>query len=348
MRRFTILLTAFLTCSLIGIAGCPNVQIAHPVCVGIDTFGFEPKWADKHVVFVQVLIKDPNSKEKVDLPALVGSCSGSTAADIKELPPFRTVWAIRALNIIPATTLILTPGEIPDGFEQILPSGSKKFVPVSGKEYYILACLEPVDYWFYSVGIKWTQGKVVSDLLKNTEVLESDGPYRNSPSGMVFPVKIRGFTRADIRRYDSVGLDVGVGYNLNNPFRPIAATIYVYPARTKPGATVTGDSIELLNYEFEEIKKTVFLMHKGARFISEETVSLKQAGVNYPGRMATFDYEDAFAGMKQPVRSHLYVFCHPSRKWMVKYRFTHPQGVDASDDIKEFMENLLWTIGNSQ
>jgi hypothetical protein len=43
---------------------------------------------------------------------------------------------------------------------------------------------------------------------------QAAGPYVHAPSKVTFPEVVAGFTRDRILRFDSAGLDVGVGYNL--------------------------------------------------------------------------------------------------------------------------------------
>ncbi len=56
------------------------------------------------------------------------------------------------------------------------------------------------------------------------------GNYSHAASKMTFPTELAGFSRAQIVRYDSAGLDVGVGYNLVEPSCGAAVTVYVSPA----------------------------------------------------------------------------------------------------------------------
>lgn len=60
--------------------------------------------------------------------------------------------------------------------------------------------------------------------------------------------------------------------------------------------------------------------------------------------MATFEYDDLFAGQQQALRSELYVFCYVGEKWAFEYRFTSPKSVDATATISAFMAALPWTV----
>ncbi len=335
MKLLPILHTAITVSLLMFIAGCPTVKMAYPVRTAIDTFGFEPKWNNKQVCFVQILTKDDSPEAKrFELPALIGPCCDIPMTDTNYLSPFNVVWAAKATKSVPVEDFFIVPGVIPNGFEQIIPNSFEKFIPIKGQQYYILVCLEPVEDRFYSLGTAWSPGQDIQDLLRDTKVIEADAPYRHIPSGMMFPVEVGSFKRGEIRHYVSEGLNVGVGYNLENPHRPIAATVYVYPM-------ISTASPDNLRFNFEEAKRTISLLHKNAKLVKENPATLKQSGATYSGFMASFEYEDKFAGFYQPVTSHLYLFCDKNGKWEIKYRFTHPKDVDASQNIEEFMNNLI-------
>ena len=56
------------------------------------------------------------------------------------------------------------------------------------------------------------------------------GPLLHEASGFEFPDWYDNFQRVTAYRYDTGGLDVGIGYNDRRPDCFIAATFYVYPA----------------------------------------------------------------------------------------------------------------------
>lgn len=53
------------------------------------------------------------------------------------------VWKIEAKHEIPAWGFTVTVGQVPEGFEQIIPTPLKKFRPVPGEEYIIFIGTKP-------------------------------------------------------------------------------------------------------------------------------------------------------------------------------------------------------------
>ncbi len=146
----------FLPFLFIFLAGCSSQQMAYPVLVQDDTFGFARTWWDKSVVYVQILTKDESVVGVSDMPALVSPCGGATVEQMQSLGPFTTEWAVRAVRPLTAKEFRLIPGHVPDGFEQIIPTDGQPFTPVQGQTYFIMVCLEPMDEKIYSLGVPWT------------------------------------------------------------------------------------------------------------------------------------------------------------------------------------------------
>ena len=177
--------------------------------------------------------------------------------------------------------------------------------------------------------------------------------YIHKPSGMAFPQSVNDFQRVNITRYDKEGLDVPVGYDLFDPLRAIAATVYVYPAprvvsiASPPDVVAKAKDIAAKG-EFERRKQEILQAHSGAKLIQEKDISLVQTGATRLGRMARFESEDVFANKRQAVEGQVYLFCYVNGDWVIKYRFSYPKSFDAAKDIDDFMRDLSWAIGDSQ
>lgn len=188
--------------------------------------------------------------------------------------------------------------------------------------------------------------------LAQPEVIKAEGLYIHTASGMAFPSKVGNFQRGAVRRYDAEGLDVSAGYDLITPSGAVAATVYVYPAPSlvsigSPPEVVASARARLSQNEFETRKQEILHVHPGARLIQEREVSMPWGSMTYSGRMATFEFEDFFAGQRQVLRSHVYLFSYVGEKWTIKYRFTHPKSFDATKEIEGFMQSLSWTLISS-
>jgi len=183
--------------------------------------------------------------------------------------------------------------------------------------------------------------------LTKPEMVEVAGPYSHAPSGMMFPLTVGEFRRGSITRYDARGFDVSVGYNLYQLPKAVAATIYVYPSPSivsigSPANVVESARSTLCQNEYEARKREVLGAHPGANLLTEDVIGSPNNGVAASGKSATFEYEEIFAGVRQPIHSRLDMFCYIGGKWTVKYRFTYPAAFDAKQELDMFIEKVPW------
>ena len=181
------------------------------------------------------------------------------------------------------------------------------------------------------------------------QVTSADGAYVHEKSGMTFPIAVGDFQRVMVQRYDQDGLDVSAGYNLFDSRRQIAATVYVYPAPSlvsigSPSQTVTSARSFLAKNEFEARKREITQPRPGARLIEDTEISIPIGGTVRVGRMATFEYEEKFAGKQQALRSHLCMFNYVGGKWALKYRITYPKHLEATSEIDTVLQGVPWNV----
>jgi len=185
--------------------------------------------------------------------------------------------------------------------------------------------------------------------LAEPELITVEGPYTHAGSELTFPASVGEFRRTSVHSYDSKALDVSAGYDLVAASRAIAATVYVYPATRIISILSPADVVALTralaaNQEFETRKQEILRSHPGARLIAERNVPPPLDSIPLLGRMATFEFEDVFAGQRQDLHSDLYLFSYVGEKWMVKYRFTYPSSADASREIDDFIRAVPWNV----
>jgi len=101
----------------------PNSFKARPLCLGDE------------VVSVEV------SKCKVAQP---------TAPEDWEV-----VWLINAVRRVPVSGFIVTVGEIPEGFEQVVPLVPERFSPTLGEEYSVRIDTDCIGPGAYQIGRIW-------------------------------------------------------------------------------------------------------------------------------------------------------------------------------------------------
>lgn len=185
--------------------------------------------------------------------------------------------------------------------------------------------------------------------LNQPQVIFADGAYTHEQSGMTFPLAVGDFRRILVERYDQDGLDLSAGYDLYLRQQKIAATVYVYPAPPlvsigSPPGTVASTRAFLAKSEFEARKHEVLQPRPGARLIEDTEISVPIGGTVRVGRMATFEYEDQFAGRRQSLRSHLCMFNYVGGTWALKYRITYPASLEATHEIDTLLQGVPWNV----
>jgi hypothetical protein len=187
--------------------------------------------------------------------------------------------------------------------------------------------------------------------LNPPETIIAEGAYSHEKSGMTFPLAVGEYRRVGIQRYDQEGLNISASYNLEDGRRQITATVYVYPAPPlasigSPPETIALARSHLSKQEFEARKREVLQPRLGARLIEDTEILIPIGGTIRTGRMATFEYDERFAGKHQALRSHLCVFNFVDGKWALKYRITYPKGLETTREIDMLMEGAPWNVPN--
>jgi hypothetical protein len=183
--------------------------------------------------------------------------------------------------------------------------------------------------------------------------MDVTGPYTQAASGMVFPESVAGFERTGIVRYNSEGTDESADYVLDVAGKEIGISVYVYPvpadlgtelAKVLPQADLIGALSMLVEQLFADEEQGIVQVHSAADLLDESDTSFSQHGVEYPGSVATFRYNEEFFGRVAKVRSQLYLYPMVAREWIVKYRVTYPDGLEGESQVNAFMHALPWTI----
>lgn len=188
-----------------------------------------------------------------------------------------------------------------------------------------------------------------SRLLNQPEIIIAEGAYSHEKSRMTFPLAVGEYRRVGIQRYDKEGLDISASYNLEDGRRQIVATVYVYPTLLlasieSPPETRASARSHLSKQEFELRKREVLQSRPGARLIEDTEIMVPLGGTIRTGRMATFEYDEKFAGKHQALRSHLCVFNFVGGKWALKYRITYPKNQESTREIGTLMEGVPWNV----
>ena len=185
--------------------------------------------------------------------------------------------------------------------------------------------------------------------LSQPETIVAEGAYVHEKSGMALPLAVGDYRRTEVIRYDQQSLDVSAGYDLHEGQRKIAATVYVYPAPSlfSIGSltnTVASARAILTKREFEARKQEILHAHPGGKLTEDTEISIPIGGATRVGRIATFEYEQNFAGQYQMVRSHLCMFDFVGGKWTLKYRITYPKNSETTSEIDAFLQGVPWNV----
>ena len=204
--------------------------------------------------------------------------------------------------------------------------------------------------WMIAVGAATAARAEYYDSPRELDVM---GTYTQAASGMVFPESVAGFERTGIIRYNSEGTDESADYLLDVAGKEIGISVYVYRvpadlgtelAKVLPQTDLIGALSMLVEQLFADEEQGVMQVHSGADLLDEGDISFSQHGVDYPGNVATFRYNEEFFGRVAKVRSELHLYPMVAREWMVKYRVTYPDGLDSQSQVSAFMDALPWTI----
>ena len=184
--------------------------------------------------------------------------------------------------------------------------------------------------------------------------VDVSGPYTQAATGMIFPESVKDFRRDDVISYNSERTDESATYIQEKDGKEqIAITVYVYPVpadlgtalvQALPKDDLVGAWYMLGQQLFDEEEQGIVELHRGAELLDGGETSFDQHGINYPGAVSTFRYDEDFFGRVQKVRSQLQLFPMVGGKWMVKYRVTYPEGIDGAAQANAFVHALPWTI----
>lgn len=155
-----------------------------------------------------------------------------------------------------------------------------------------------------------------------------------------YPLRVAGFKRVAIFRYDPGDADVSVGYNMFTPETQIASTIYITNASVFPGLLREGDPLAAL---FNDSRDNLARYHAGARLLAEDSVVLMKNGKKYKALRAFFRYEADFMSKRQPVYSGMMLWRNGDD--FIKLRSTMPiaQRDQWESNNMDLLDAVDWT-----
>jgi hypothetical protein len=178
---------------------------------------------------------------------------------------------------------------------------------------------------------------VLTFLLVST-ALEAASPFSRAAggkwvhkfSGVILPLRIAMFQRADTQLFDRAGRDVRIRYYLD---QLILGDVYVYPVeRDRPD----------LKTEFATQQKAIRDLNKKVKLISQENIRTTQNGHVVAGLHANYELQRDLFNRNEKCESQLFVFRDGA--WFVAYRFSYPRSRSpvARQHITEFLSQFRW------
>ena len=185
--------------------------------------------------------------------------------------------------------------------------------------------------------------------LDRPQAISAEGAFVHEKSGITFPMTAGDFQRVAVQQFDQEGLNISAGYNLFDEKRQVVVTVYVYPAPSLVSVGSSPQTVDsarsiLAKQEFEGRKRELMQPRPGARLIEDTEISIPIGGTVRVGRMATFEFEEKFAGKHQPLKSHLCIFNYVGGKWALKYRITYPRHLEVSREIDTVLQGVPWNV----
>lgn len=176
--------------------------------------------------------------------------------------------------------------------------------------------------------------------LRQPVLFNRPGRLLHEASGFEFPERYDNFQRVTAYRYDTAGLDVGIGYNDRRPDCLIAATFYVYPTPRMSFVGVPPDVVSSmergwLNNEFIRARAEIEYHHPAmdSPVLGPATTPIGSSVLH--GSSLTFHEGGTVSELR------LFVYGH---QWFLKYRFSYPESCQAaaSSRLEAMIPRLPW------
>ncbi|HEX7688538.1 MAG TPA: hypothetical protein VF453_12570 [Burkholderiaceae bacterium] len=145
-----------------------------------------------------------------------------------------------------------------------------------------------------------------------------------------FPVEVAGYRRGAVVRYAPGLVDYSIAYERMDAELQDAVTLYFYPRMNDAAAQVAQEEAQVLQ------------SHPGARVLDRRDLPLQRNGATYTARLATFEFEEVFAGRLQRVSSQLLVAFRALGTFKARSTAPFAQAVQAQASFLRLLEGVAW------
>jgi hypothetical protein len=184
--------------------------------------------------------------------------------------------------------------------------------------------------------------------------VHAGGTYKHPFIDLIFPSDAGPFKRTAIIQYDEDGMDTSANYLVQTARGKVAASVYIYPVTAVEPETRYNDLRDrrLCHALFDEA-----LTAAQSLYVKPWLREVGDAAGYFRGYRGIFDAEaridqpgvhDVFVSRDGPLTSELYLNCEQTRslpvgameidrRWLVNYRITYPQGIDARQLVDDWI-----------
>ena len=145
-----------------------------------------------------------------------------------------------------------------------------------------------------------------------------------------FPLQVGPYQRGKMIMYQPAMKDHSIAYDRYDSTLQNAVTLYFYPL-ARPAAE-----------QFGAEKQAILHAHRGSVVLGEKEISLQKNGTSFPALVATFRYDEVFAGRQQTVFSELVLVALPDHFFKVRSSAPLDQGTLAEASLLELLEKVDW------
>ena len=154
------------------------------------------------------------------------------------------------------------------------------------------------------------------------------GESANFPAEI--PVQSGQYHRGKMLMYEPEMRNYSVAYDCYDASLQNAVTLYFY---STPNSFAD---------QFELLKQEILSAHSGSILLNERPLSLKKSGKSYPAFIASFRYEEVFAGTRQSVFSQLVFVSLPNHYFKVRSSAPLSQAANAELSMLKLVDKVNW------
>lgn len=166
--------------------------------------------------------------------------------------------------------------------------------------------------------------------------------YVHRGTGLKFPSVAAGYSRTTLFTLDADEMDVSANYPVRRSAGLMAFSVYIYPITgSRPG--ISGREARdpaTCRTHLDQVVNDALSIFDNPTIVAEESapspVDSTQSGHHVVLRAEGHPMLSQ-QGMEGPLRSEIYLFCNIKTLWILKYRITYPEKMEARAVIDDLI-----------